>query len=769
MASFKLGAAVPPPVTHAAPAAPLRLPPPPGFDDPGGQGTAGAGEWDFDDDDDEPTRAFNPGMVPRGGIASAPAPTAPLQLRSSAPPDADGAGWRDRVQQLRTKAVESFEELKKKSGDQLRKLSSRPPPPAAVSVQPVAVQAEAPDFRRGRLAQFKPKKARAALLAAAVVAAVVLVWWHRDTRQRQEALENDLTQARPLLWSSDVNEVKKISTYLDQSFEVTSYGSLANGFASTLGFSEEPLFVSLEPEAEVLALRQYTVLRLLDPSTDPKLLEKRVSALKETEAPQERVGFVKLLPALEGKPDDAEEAEELDTATKKDPVALLLSGILLERVGRVEEAAKRYVMAGEAEPVWHLPKVYRARLALLTRGAQGAKPELEAMREAARVDPNLGVVSRALNALDWVVDSGRSRELPDQAKLEAAEVSSLPPVLATVPELVRLVQAMLDEKDDLKELLTRAIKNADGPALLVQLAGLAADVNQGEMVDEAIDRVQEFAKGYAPAKALAARMQLRKGDFAAARQTAKAAGLDTSSIDAVEAYEQQDAKTLQDALDAMPSSDKQKPEYAALLAADGILTGAEYPSPGKLQDFVETNSLWGELIAADAALDQGDLGRAGKIIEEWAEPERTALHEIRIARYERYKGRFREAVKLSKDALDKASTSNRALIEHINALLADDRLADAVKLYGDALYKDLLKPHERWVDALLVGKDKGWMAANVITSYLQPPGSDEALSLRLLALRAMSVAGDPRAGVHLQRMAKELPRNPDYLTAQSEY
>ena len=48
-------------------------------------------------------------------------------------------------------------------------------------------------------------------------------------------------------------------------------------------------------------------------------------------------------------------------------------------------------------------------------------------------------------------------------------------------------------------------------------------------------------------------------------------------------------------------------------------------------------------------------------------------------------------------------------------------------------------------------------------------GSDEALSLRLLALRAMSVAGDPRAGVYLKRMAKELPENPDYLTAQSEY
>jgi hypothetical protein len=97
------------------------------------------------------------------------------------------------------------------------------------------------------------------------------------------------------------------------------------------------------------------------------------------------------------------------------------------------------------------------------------------------------------------------------------------------------------------------------------------------------------------------------------------------------------------------------------------------------------------------------------------------------------------------------------------------RLPDAVKLFSDALYKDMLKPYERWVDALLIGKDKGWMAANVITSYLQPPTKKEALGLQLLALRGMCVAGDPRAGVWLKRLGNEIPENPDYLLAKSEY
>src|SRR5690606_31336411 len=124
----------------------------------------------------------------------------------------------------------------------------------------------------------------------------------------------------------------------------------------------------------------------------------------------------------------------------------------------------------------------------------------------------------------------------------------------------------------------QAIRSADGPALLVQLAGFAAATNHEELGDAAIDRVQHFAKGYTPAKALAARMQLSKGDFAAARQTAKAAGLDVSGIDAVEAYENQDAKSLARALEAMPSAEKGKPEYGALVLAEGILSGRDYPS-----------------------------------------------------------------------------------------------------------------------------------------------------------------------------------------------
>src|SRR5690606_26850288 len=137
--------------------------------------------------------------------------------------------------------------------------------------------------------------------------------------------------------------------------------------------------------------------------------------------------------------EDVREADKLDAALAKDPVALLMSGILLERVGKVDEAAQRYQAAAEQQRDWHLPKLYAARLTLLTQGAEAAKPELEALREAARVDPNLGVPSRALNALSWVVDSGRSRELPDTAKLAAPEQASLPPVLSQVPELVKLV------------------------------------------------------------------------------------------------------------------------------------------------------------------------------------------------------------------------------------------------------------------------------------------------------------------------------------------
>ena len=706
----------------------------------------------------------------------------------------------DSFEQLKKKSGDTFAQLKQKSGEQLRRISSRPPPPNAPALPPAAqlhgiaplpgaprlpgdplptravatqilhssrrTAAESYDQRDLGRSRFGSRRTK--VLAVLAVAGLGLFFVHRHTRQHQDALENDLVQARPLLWSTDVDDVAKVSEHLGQSFEPTLYGGMANAVAGFFGSDRAP-FASLEPEAQLLALRQYAVLRLLDPKTDPKQLETLLDAVKAAQVPAEKIRFAELLPALEAEPGAGSDHEKLDASLKEDPLALLVSGILLERVGKVELAAERYRGAQKAQSEWHLPGVYAARLALLTQGADAGKPEVEKLREAARVDPNLAVISRGLNALSWVVDAARVRQLPDTAKLAQAELPRLPPVLTQVPSLVELVQAMLDEDDDLKARLTKAIEAADGPALLVQLAGFAAATNHEELVDDAIERVQTFAKGYTPAKALAARMQLSKGDFAAARQTAKAAGLDVSGIDAVEAYENQDAKNLARALDAMPSADKDKPEYAAILLAEGILNGHQYPSASELDSVLQGNGLWAGLIAADSALDQGDLKRAQAIIKTWADNERTPLHQIRVARYERYKGRTRTAVNLSEKALEQATTSSRALIEHLSALLSDDRLPDAVKLFSDALYKDMLKPYERWVDALLIGKDKGWMAANVITSYLQPPTRKEALGLQLLGLRAMCVAGDPRAGVYLKRLGADVPENPDYLLAKSEY
>ncbi len=803
-----IGSAPPP---AGVPAAGSSREPTPHYATPAGPGGR---EWDFDEDDNEPTRAFTPQFV----AAEADSRRVPAG-QTPTPASSWDAAFRDSFHELRDKTIDSFAQLKRKSGDsfhelkrksgetfehlrhrggetfehlkqksgeQLRRISSRPPPPPSPqapsylppaplpATRPMAVPAHSPGraasvgYDERELGRSPWRSTRTKLIGGVAVAVLGLFFVHRHTRQHQDALENDLVQARPLLWSMDVHDVEKISKHLAQSFEPTTYGGIANGVVGFLG-ADAPAFPSLEPEAQLLGLRQYAVLRLLDPKSDPKKLESLLAAVKQAKVPSQKIGFAELLPALEAAPGAGADSGELEASLKQDPLALLISGIQLERVGKVELAAERYAAAAKAQADWQLPQVYATRLELLTQGADAAKPRLEKLREAARVDPGLGVVSRGLAALAWVVDAARPRELPDTAKVAQPELARLPPVLEQVPSLVELVEAMHDEDDQLQPLLTKAIERADGPALLVQLAGFAAATNQEALVDDAIDRVQRFAKGYTPAKALAARMQLSKGEFAAARQTAKAAGLDVSGIDAVEAYENQDAKNLVRALEAMPEVEKDKPEYAALLLAEGILNGREYPGASKLDSVMRSNGLWAELIAADAALDQGDLKRAHTIIEAWAENERTPLHQIRVARYERYKGRPRIAVSLSAKAIEQATTSSRALIEYLWALMADDRLPDAIKLFSDALYKDMLKPYERWVDALLIGKDKGWMAANVITSYLQPPTKKEALGLQLLALRAMCVGGDPRAGLWLKRLSNEIPENPDYLLAKSEY
>ena len=311
-------------------------------------------------------------------------------------------------------------------------------------------------------------------------------------------------------------------------------------------------------------------------------------------------------------------------------------------------------------------------------------------------------------------------------------------------DLTKLVAKVEDEDHSAAADLKASIEKADGPALLVRLAQFGARLNERELVDHALKRVQEFAKGYTPAMQLAARMQLRR-------------------------EESQDIAALSKALESMTDEEKENPEYSAVRLSAGVLTGAEYPSDERLDDLMSQNRLWAQLISVDAALDQGKLGRAGKLIKDWAEEDRTALHLVRVARYERFRGRVNDAIPLSRKALDQASTSNRALLEHVYALVAADRVKDAVTLYKDALYRDLMKPYDGWVDSFLLGKDKGWMAANYKVSYLVPPRANQALGFRLLAARAMAVAGDPRAGWYMKLLKKTVEKNPDLITAEEEY
>lgn len=666
---------------------------------------------------------------------------------------------RERLSGLRDASVSLLKRLKKSKKDKKQ----------------AEIEAEA-RLAKGRVAvlldRLNPKNAnlKTIVITVSVIALVVFIFGRRNVVVEQDRLRADLTQATPLLWSSDVEEVRGLSKHVDHSFGIGTFGDLSNWLVGALGLPKEYRIESLESEAKLLKLKQQVVLNLTDPKVERSAARaKELAKDLDEDTPKDQVAFVDFLSALDPKPQDVSKATKLDEAAQKDALALILSGMLLERVGEVTDATKRYESAAEVEEDWYLPKLLSVRVTLLSKGPAVAKSALDAFKEAARVDPNLGGMSRALQALAWVTDPKRTKTPPDTAKLEPAEAKSLPPALANVRDLTKLVSEVEEEDHSAKDDLKAAIGNADGPALLVRLAQFGARLNERELVDEALKRVQEFAKGYTPAMQLAARMQLRRGDFGAARETAKAAKLSTASVDAVEAYEAQDITALTKALESMTDEEKDNQEYAAVRLSAGVLTGDEYPSDERLDDLVSQNQLWAQLISVDAALDQGKLGRAGKIIKGWAEEDRTALHLVRVARYERYRGRVNDAIPLSRKALDQASTSNRALLEHIYALIAADRVADAVTLYKDALYRDLMKPYDGWVDGLLIGKAKGWMAANYKVSYLVAPRAKQALGFRILAARAMAVAGDPRAGYYMKGLKKVVEKNPDLITAEEEY
>ncbi len=88
-----------------------------------------------------------------------------------------------------------------------------------------------------------------------------------------------------------------------------------------------------------------------------------------------------------------------------------------------------------------------------------------------------------------------------------------------------------------------------------------------------------------------------------------------------------------------------------------MLTGSAFPSPEKLEAMATPATAWGELVAADSALDVGDLALASKILGRRQGDALRPVHYLRLARLYRYQKKTDDALKAAAAAREGTTTS----------------------------------------------------------------------------------------------------------------
>src|SRR6202022_2353425 len=104
--------------------------------------------------------------------------------------------------------------------------------------------------------------------------------------------------------------------------------------------------------------------------------------------------------------------------------------------------------------------------------------------------------------------------------------------------------------------------------------------------------------------------------------------------------------------------------------ADGALSGKLRLDGAKLLVLAADDVPWGDLVAMDVSLNEGDLISADKIASRWGkEAESQPLRALRLGRLARYQGRLEAADALLQTALVHGTVTPRVLWERVYMLV----------------------------------------------------------------------------------------------------
>ena len=453
-----------------------------------------------------------------------------------------------------------------------------------------------------------------------------------------------------------------------------------------------------------------------------------------------------------------------DGASARDPYYQLAAGAVLERAGDLR-AAERYDAARQLDPEFIPAQMLLARLLLLEFGEERAKPVLETLRKKLGEAP----ITRALSALAWVVDSERPEALPEEAKLEPGDAEKLPAPLAGVPAMVEAVQAMrAGDLPKVSRAIDSAVAGAMTPSLATGLGFLAIEAGDEQLARKAALRALQFAAVYPRARTLAARVALLGGRLDEAQKAIEEldpSAPDVAVVRGVVAYEALEPADLEGALRSLGEAAHTRQAYTALAAGPGVLTGTAFPSHEKLEAMATPATPWGELVAADAALDVGDLPLSSKILSRRQGDALRPVHYLRLARLYRYQNKADDALKAAAAARE-GSTTAALLVESLYCFLKKEDTAGARNLV--AKHPTVLGPLTAWLGVLVDVASKQKAQAAARTAKLDLPPAETPLTLRILVARALVAAEDKRARPYVLALSKQVPKHPDVVEAALE-
>ncbi|HEY3254490.1 MAG TPA: hypothetical protein VGJ91_11090, partial [Polyangiaceae bacterium] len=379
-------------------------------------------------------------------------------------------------------------------------------------------------------------------------------------------------------------------------------------------------------------------------------------------------------------------------------------------------------------------------------------------------------ITRALSALAWVVDSERPESLPDDAKLEPGDAEKLPAPLSGVPAMVEAVQAMrAGDLPKVSHAIDAAVTGAMTPSLATGLGFLAIEAGDEQLARKAALRALQFAAVYPRARTLAARVALLGGRLDEAQKAIEEldpSAPDVAVVRGVVAYEALEPADLEGALRSLGEAAHTRQAYTALAAGPGVLRGNAFPSREKLEAMATPATPWGELVAADAALDVGDLALASKILARRQGDAVRPVHYLRLARLYRYQNKPDDALKAGVAAREGTTTTSALLIESLYGFLKKDDAAAARNLV--AKHPTVLGPLTAWLGVLVDVASKQKAQAAARTAKLDLPPAETPLTLRILVARALVAAEDKRAKPYLLALSKQVPKHPDVIEAALE-